>query len=145
DKATSLAGYGILDAYTKSEVTSLLGAKADKANTLAGYGIADAYTKAEVNSIISGLPIPRLYTARFTSNDGQVYFLEAGDSSFYFQQAEAQNGVIIVQFAEQSRPVMFTCSFGSPSESGSIVGHLGNVSSDEVEVVFIANVLDLFP
>ena len=47
DKATTLAGYGITDAYTKTEVDS---AFAKKANTLAGYGITDAYTKTEVDS-----------------------------------------------------------------------------------------------
>lgn len=54
DKATTLAGYGIKDAYTKSEidgkgflVDSDIENKADKATTLAGYGIADAYTKTE--------------------------------------------------------------------------------------------------
>lgn len=54
DKATTLAGYGITDAYTKNEidgkgflVDSDIENKADKATTLAGYGIADAYTKTE--------------------------------------------------------------------------------------------------
>ena len=41
DKATTLAGYGIADAYTKTEIDQN---KADKATTLAGYGITDAYT-----------------------------------------------------------------------------------------------------
>lgn len=63
DKATTLAGYGITDAYTKDETDSLLagkadssamqsalGNKADKAATLAGYGITDAYTKGETYS-----------------------------------------------------------------------------------------------
>lgn len=79
DKATTIAGYGITDAYTKVAIdkllnnklnkmpfddvptlnspsyltsgavyTALLG-KADKATTLGGYGITDAYTKAEVD------------------------------------------------------------------------------------------------
>lgn len=52
DKATTLAGYGITDAYTKQEANTLLNGKADKAATLAGYGIADAYTKAEVDALI---------------------------------------------------------------------------------------------
>ena len=80
DKATTVAGYGIADAYTKGEVdsalankadksttytkdevdgklankadTSALEAKADKATTLNGYGIADAYTKGEVDSAL---------------------------------------------------------------------------------------------
>jgi hypothetical protein len=64
DKATTLAGYNIGDAYTKKQVDDLLllkasqedhnqlvdtvNGKADKATTLAGYGITDAYTKSEV-------------------------------------------------------------------------------------------------
>ena len=54
DKATTLAGYGITDAYTKNEVDSELGKKADKATTLSGYGITDAYTKEQVNDLING-------------------------------------------------------------------------------------------
>lgn len=42
-KATSLAGYGITDAYTKSETDSLLELKADK---------SDTYTKEEVDTLI---------------------------------------------------------------------------------------------
>jgi hypothetical protein len=66
DKATTLEGYGITDAYTKTEtdtaisdaistdVTPILNNKADKATTLGGYGITDAYTKEEVDGKISG-------------------------------------------------------------------------------------------
>lgn len=43
-KATTLKGYGITDAYTKTEAD---GKYATKATTLAGYGITDAYTKTE--------------------------------------------------------------------------------------------------
>ena len=66
DKATTLEGYGITDAYTKTETDSKfatvdqlqadvaatnleLAKKADKATTLVGYGITDAYTKDEVD------------------------------------------------------------------------------------------------
>ncbi len=38
------------DVYTKEEANDLLDAKAPKATTLAGYGIEDAYTKAEVDA-----------------------------------------------------------------------------------------------
>ena len=76
DKATTLEGYGITDAYTKTEIDNTmkskagvshthvqaditgladaLKAKADKATTLAGYGITDAYTKTEVNTKVDG-------------------------------------------------------------------------------------------
>ena len=41
--------------YTQGETNSLLDAKADKATTLAGYGITDAYTKDEVNAKVSSV------------------------------------------------------------------------------------------
>ena len=67
DKATTLEGYGITDAYTKTEADSKfatvdqlqadvsatneeLAKKADKATTLAGYGITDAYTIKDVDN-----------------------------------------------------------------------------------------------
>lgn len=44
------------DTYaTQANVTNDLKKKADKANTLAGYGIDDAYTKAEVNAKVSSV------------------------------------------------------------------------------------------
>ena len=52
DKATTLTGYGITDAYTKTETDTAIGKKADKATTLAGYGIADAYTKTETDTAV---------------------------------------------------------------------------------------------
>ena len=52
DKATTLTGYGIADAYTKTETDTAIGKKADKATTLTGYGIADAYTKTETTAAI---------------------------------------------------------------------------------------------
>ena len=52
DAATTLTGYGITDAYTKTETDTEVGKKADKATTLTGYGIADAYTKTETDTAI---------------------------------------------------------------------------------------------
>ena len=52
DAATTLTGYGIADAYTKTETDTAIGKKADKATTLTGYGIADAYTKTETDTAI---------------------------------------------------------------------------------------------
>ena len=54
--ATSLSGYGITDAYTKSETDTALAAKAKKANaatSLSGYGITDAYTKSETDTALA--------------------------------------------------------------------------------------------
>lgn len=52
-KATTLAGYGIVDAYTKPEADWLLSKKANNAITLAGYGIGDAYTKLAVEALLA--------------------------------------------------------------------------------------------
>lgn len=59
---TTLADYGITDAYTKGEAdtkhTALqnsINTKATKATTLNGYGIGDAYTKTEIDSKLSGV------------------------------------------------------------------------------------------
>ena len=52
-KATTLAGYGILNAYTKPETDWLLSQKANNAITLAGYGIGDAYTQVAVNALLA--------------------------------------------------------------------------------------------
>jgi len=62
---TTLAEYGITDAYTKTEcdnlfaskhdlsaLTLIVNDKADKATTLEGYGITDAYTKTEVDDLL---------------------------------------------------------------------------------------------
>ncbi|MFC6299595.1 hypothetical protein GNF76_23000 [Pseudomonas sp. CCM 7893] len=54
EKATTLSGYGIVNAYTKSETDAALANKANKATTLNGYGITDAYTKAQSDASISG-------------------------------------------------------------------------------------------
>lgn len=51
--ATTLAGYGITDSYTKTELNTKLTGKADKATTLAGYNISDAYTKTAVDSALA--------------------------------------------------------------------------------------------
>ena len=53
DKTNTLAGYGIINAYTKSEMLNLLANKADKSTTLAGYGITDAYTKNAVDALLA--------------------------------------------------------------------------------------------
>lgn len=52
-KATTLAGYGIVDAYTKAQDDAFLAAKADKGTTLAAYGIVDSYTQSQANSLLA--------------------------------------------------------------------------------------------
>lgn len=55
-KPTTLAGYGITDAYTKAETNALTwnwSAITNKPTTLVGYGISDVYSKTEVNTFLS--------------------------------------------------------------------------------------------
>lgn len=47
---TTLGGYDITDAYTKTQADSLLSGKANKATTLAGYGITDALRAGDYGS-----------------------------------------------------------------------------------------------
>ena len=53
DKSTTLAGYGITNAYTQSEIDTKVNVKADKSTTLGGYGITNAYTKTETDGLIA--------------------------------------------------------------------------------------------
>lgn len=53
-KATTLAGYGIGDAYTKNQTDFLLSGKANWGITLAAYGIGDAYTKVAADLLLAG-------------------------------------------------------------------------------------------
>ena len=86
DKATTLAGYGITDGATKTELNakadkSALAAKADKATTLAGYGITDAETKGVaipkyefVNAAIAdGVLTVAPYTNAQITSDGTAF------------------------------------------------------------------------
>lgn len=64
--STSLSGYGITDAYTKTAVDSKLNEKANASTSLSGYGITDAYTKSEVDGKLSSVYKPA----------GAVYFAD---------------------------------------------------------------------
>ena len=87
DKANTLEGYGITDAYTQEEVNAKieeatsglltdanLTGKADKADTLSGYGIKDAYTKDEVDNEISAIEtsVTEAYGAADTALENRV-------------------------------------------------------------------------
>lgn len=54
----------------KSDITSALSSKANKAITLAGYGITDAYTKSHIDSTFVKLATVQDITARHNFTDG---------------------------------------------------------------------------
>ena len=73
--------------YTMTETDALLNAKADKATTLSGYGITDAYTKTEVDAKVSSVYRYRgtvsTYAGLPVSDQqiGDVYNIEAADDA----------------------------------------------------------------
>ena len=85
---TTLAGYGITDAYTNTQTDTLLAAIpwpniTGKPTTLGGYGITDAYTNTQTDTLLAGkTPINTLvgqtqYNAG-TSLDGIYFNTSAG-------------------------------------------------------------------
>lgn len=87
DSSTTLAGYGIIDAYTSTEVDTLLG---DKANS------ADVYTSTEVDTALD-LKQDVIIVATPTSSIGQAGDLAgqwASDGSFiYYCTADYTDGL----------------------------------------------------
>lgn len=82
DSATTLSGYGITDAYTKTETNTALSSKADSATTLSGYGITNAYTKTETDAAISealsdvtGIDFQIVQSLPVTGEKGVIYLL----------------------------------------------------------------------
>ena len=73
--------------YTKTETDSLLDAKADKATTIAGYGITDAYTKDEVDAKVSSVYHYRGTVSAYAGlpasgqEVGDVWNIETADST----------------------------------------------------------------
>lgn len=72
NKATTLGGYSISDAYTKTQIDSSLSGKANKATTIAGYGITDALVVGSggwlsappvVAGTIAAVPSSQLFSA----------------------------------------------------------------------------------
>ena len=70
DAATTLTGYGITDAYTKTETDTAVGKKADKATTLTGYGITDAYTKTATDAKITAATADMATKTQVTADIG---------------------------------------------------------------------------
>lgn len=73
--------------YTKDETDVLLNDKADKATTLAGYGIADAYTKTEVDAKVTSVYRYRGTVSTYADlpssgqEVGDVWNIETADSA----------------------------------------------------------------
>ena len=136
-KATTLAGYGITDAYTKTDVdttvaslNSSIDGKATKATTLSGYGITDAYTKTQVESALSGKAGTGIAT---TSANG---LMSSSDKSKLDGIASGANKYVL--------PVAGTAIGGVKSGTDITVDSSGNVSvNDNSHSHTIANITSL--
>jgi phage-related tail fiber protein len=95
DKATTIAGYGITDAYTQVQTDNLLKDKADKATTIAGYGVTDAYTKTETDTLLkakANTTTVVTYTLKSGSWANSQYSLESAYPSASYDVEVGING-----------------------------------------------------
>lgn len=144
-KGSSLADYGILDAYTKDEtpeiVNSLLTAsinsgelhavlalKADVSKTLAGYGISDAYTSAEVDGLLN----KKVDSDQFTANN--IYNLIADNFDKY---------LLNNAFQEQVGGIDFITQFYDEDDKTSVsVNTINNLNADAPNIELQTSKLD---
>ena len=68
DKATTLAGYGIADAYTKSEINALLNGKQDTLTAGNGISIEGGVISSTVDSLITPITYAELVALRDSSS-----------------------------------------------------------------------------
>ena len=114
NKATTLGGYGISDAYTKNQTDSAISTatsnKADKATTLGGYGITNAYTTGQVDSAISNAVSGKADRANTLAGYGitNAYTIGQVDSALalkFDKSGGTINGATTVSTAAQSNSV----------------------------------------
>ena len=84
NKATSLAGYGITDAYTKTAVDTALADKADSATSLAGYGITDAYTKTYADSTFAKSADLSTISGKVTTNTTDIGLMKTATTGMSY-------------------------------------------------------------
>ena len=94
---TTIAGYGIIDAYTTDEVDDLIialnNAKANVATTLAGYGITDAYTKIESDARFLGISATAVNSDKVDGYHVQVDGSGTDPNTIYFKTTGGGIGV----------------------------------------------------
>lgn len=81
DATTSTSGLMSASDKTKLDgIDTTINGKADKATTLSGYGITDAYTKTETDTIIGNLPKAMIFKGTL-GNNGTITSLPTASSS----------------------------------------------------------------
>jgi len=81
-KANSLSGYGILDAYTKTEIDIALDNKANSGTSLSSYNIVDAYTQSAVNSLLTQKADATITRNKYNMLSGIEYNTEVSRNGF---------------------------------------------------------------
>lgn len=121
NKATTLEGYGISDAYTKEKIDLELNKKANSATTLSGYGITNAYTKTEVdtelNKKVNSESGKGLTANDYTTTDkNKLAGIEAGAQVNVQPDWNAESGDAFIK----NKPTTFPASGGN---SQTVNGH----------------------
>lgn len=102
DKATGLAATKAIADKNKNDISDLQSKKADKATTLAGYGITDAYTKTQIDSKMTSAlkykgsydTFAKLKDAVTNPENGDVYNIkQAGGTGIFGTAIKAGDNV----------------------------------------------------
>lgn len=102
DKATGLAATKAIADKNKNDISDLQSKKADKATTLAGYGITDAYTKTQIDSKMTSAlkykgsydTFAKLKDAVANPENGDVYNIkQAGGTGIFGTAIKAGDNV----------------------------------------------------
>ena len=127
NKPTSISGYGITDAYTKTEIDLALGGKADDATTLAGYNITDAYTKTESDNTFESKNANIQSHISSTANPHGVTAAQVG--AYTTAQTDTLlNGKISKVTSTDNAIARFDGVTGQPQNSGVTIDDTNNIS-----------------
>lgn len=136
DNPTTLAAYGIVNAYTKLETNSAIQAsvegKANKATTLDGYGIKDAATRTYVDDLsrqllpkAGGVVSGPIYLNNGTDDSPELSWKTPSCNAYL----DLVGGVLRI-FAERSGEVVFPLQLDTatkvPYFFGNLAWHAGN-------------------
>lgn len=158
NKPDTVSGYGITDAYTKSEIdgkgfltSSDISGKADKSTSLSGYGITDAYTKTEVDGKLNTKANSvDVYTKSETYNkdevDGKLSTVYKPSGSYSFESVPEPNSATIGCVYNITNEFTSDSRFLIPSKTYPIGTNIVVVySSGEYKFDVLAGFIDLSP
>lgn len=145
NSATTLAGYGITDAYTKTNVDTKLSAKANTATTLSGYGITDAYTKANIDTLLAGREKTEYHSATWAdcdeyTNADTIYRLYI-DGSYHVLICTSPTGC---QYRFTRFGVIYRRTYNTTTSSWRDWVEIGSISAAEVQGMIDTNLANYY-